>query len=125
VFGGLIMDYQEKECFLITIIIALLVIMIVSGVVAFSPKVVSVESAEVEAIITEVDKDPRRLIGKVYRPADYDIYFEYQGIKGEKDISSVTYNKYKDKVGQTIKCCLITRTYSDGSTKITLEMIEE
>lgn len=118
------MDFEEKEYFLITVSI-LLVICIFLGITAFAPKVVSIESAEVEAIITEVDKDPARFIGKVYRPADYDIYFEYQGIKGEKDISSATYNKYKDKVGQTIKCCLMTRTYDDGSTKVTLEMIEE
>lgn len=119
------MDFEDREGCLIAIIALLFIFVIIFGSETFAPKVVSVESAEVEAIITEVDKDPRRLIGKVYRPADYDIYFEYQGIKGQKDISSVTYNKYKDKVGQTIKCCLITRTYDDGSTKVTLEMIEE
>lgn len=119
------MDFEDRVGCLIVILVLLFFIVIVFGVEAFTPKGVSIESAEVEAIITEVDKDPARFIGKMYYPADYDIYFEYQGIKGEKDISSFDYNKYKDKVGQTIKCCLITRTYSDGSTKITLEMIEE
>ena len=119
------MDYEEKECFLITIIIALLVITMLIGITAFAPKVVSVESVEVEAIITEVDKDPMRLIGKVYRPADYDIYFEYQGIKGEWDVSNNIYNEYKDKVGETIKCYLTTYTYDDGSTKVRLKAIDD
>lgn len=118
------MDYEDREGCLMAIIIVLAII-IVFGVITFSPKVVSEEKIEVEAIITEVDKDPIRLIGKIVKPADYDIYFEYQGIKGEEDISVSEYNKYKDKVGQVIKCYLITRTYDDGSTKITLEMIEE
>ena len=121
-FGGLIMDYEDRVGCLIVIIALLLGIIIIS---IFSPKVVSEEKIEVEAIITEVDKDPIRLIGKIVKPADYDIYFEYQGIKGEEDISVSEYNKYKDKVGQVIKCYLITRTYDDGSTKVTLEMIEE
>ena len=118
------MDYEDREGCLMAIIIVLAIV-IVFGVITFSPKVVSEEKIEVEAIITEVDKDPIRLIGKIVKPADYDIYFEYQGIKGEEDISVSEYNKYKDKVGQVIKCYLITRTYDDGSTKVTLEMIEE
>lgn len=116
------MDYEDRVGCLIVIIALLLGIIIIS---IFSPKQISEEKIEVEAIITEVDKDPIRLIGKIVKPADYDIYFEYQGIKGEEDISVSEYNKYKDKVGQVIKCYLITRTYDDGSTKVTLEMIEE
>lgn len=118
------MDYEDKEGCLMAIIVVLAII-IVFGLLTFSPKQISEEKIEVEAIITEVDRDPVRLAGKVCRPADYDIYFEYQGIKGEKDISVSEYNKYKDKVGQVIKCYLITRTYDDGSTKTILEMIEE
>ena len=119
------MDYEEKD-FLITIIAVLfIVVIIILSVVAFSPKVVSEDKIEVEAIITEVDRDPARLVGKIYQPADYDIYFEYQGIKGQKDVSRSTYNEYKNKVGQVIKCYLITRTYDDGSTEVILEMIEE
>lgn len=119
------MDYEERAFCLTAIIILLIIVVIGFSFAIVSPKQISEEKIEVEAIITEVDKDSARLIGKVYRPADYDIYFEYQGIKGEKDISSFTYSKYKDKIGQTIKCYLITRTYDDGSTKVILEMTEE
>lgn len=120
------MYYEEEKDFLITIIAVLLIVaIIILFVVAFAPKQISEEKIEVEAIITEVDRDPIRSIGKTFIPADYDIYFEYQGIKGEKDITVNEYNKYKDKIGQAIKCYLITRTYDDGSIKVILEMIEE
>lgn len=119
------MYYEDREGCLIAIIALLLVIVISFGFAIFSPKQISEEKIEVEAIITEVDRDPPRLVGKTYRSADYDIYFEYQGIKGEWDVSRSIYNEYKDKVGQPIKCYLITRTYDDGSTKVTLEMIED
>ena len=92
------MDYEDREGCLIAIIALLLVIVISFGFAIFSPKQISEEKIEVGAIITEVDKDPMRWIGKIIKPADYDIYFEYQGIKGEKDISVSEYNKYKDKV---------------------------
>lgn len=118
------MDYEDRKGCLMAIIVGLTIIT-VFGLITFSPKQISEEKIEVEAIITEVDKDPIRLIGKIVKPADYDIYFEYQGIKGEWDVSRSIYNEYKDKVGQPIKCYLITRTYDDGSTKVTLEMIEE
>jgi hypothetical protein len=124
-FGGLIMDYEEED-FLFTVIAVLVIVaIIILSVVAFAPKQISEEKIEVEAIITEVDRDPARLVGKVCRPADYDIYFEYQGIKGEWDVSHSTYNEYKDKIGQPIKCYLITRTYDNGSIKTFLKPIEE
>lgn len=88
-------------------------------------ELVSEETTQVEAIITEVDKDPMMKIGNVWRPADFDIYFEYNGIKGSWDVNKKTYNLYKDKVGDTIKCNLITLTYNDGTIKKRLVSIEE
>ena len=88
-------------------------------------ELISEEVIEVEAVITEVDRDPARLIGKVMRPADYDIYFEYDGVSGSLDISRATYNVYKDKVGETIKCNLFIRTYDDGTIRRILEVKEE
>lgn len=119
------MDYEDREGCLIVIIIVLLTITIIFSIIAFAPRVVSEDRVEVEAIITEVDRDPPRLVGKVYRSADYDIYFEYQGIKGEWDVSRSIYNEYKDKVGQSIQCYLITRTYDNGSIETFLKPIEE
>lgn len=88
-------------------------------------ELISEEIIEVDAIITQVDRDPMRYIGKTLFPADYDIYFEYEGVEGSWDVSKETYNLYKDKIGETIKCYLITRTYDDGSTKVTLQAIED
>lgn len=88
-------------------------------------KLVSEEAIQVEAIITEVDKDPMRLVGKIIMPADFDIYFEYNGIKGSWDVNRKTYDLYKDKVGDTIKCDLITLVYDDGTIKKRLVPIKE
>lgn len=88
-------------------------------------ELISEEIIEVDAVITEVDRDPVRYIGKVVRPADYDIYFEYDGIKGSWDVNKETYNIYKDKVGELIKCYLIIRTYDDGTIHRVLEATEE
>ena len=88
-------------------------------------QLVSEEAIQVEAIITDVDKDPMRMVGKVIMPADFDIYFEYNGLKGSWDVNRKTYDLYKDKIGDTIKCNLITRTYDDGTIKKRLESIEE
>lgn len=88
-------------------------------------KLVSEETIQVEAIITEVDKDPPRMVGKVIMPSDFDIYFEYNGLKGSWDVNRKTYELYKDKIGDTIKCNLITYTYDDGTIKKRLVSIEE
>lgn len=84
---------------------------------------VSEEKEEVEAVITRVRNRVRR-VGSAYR-RDRDIYFEYDGIKGSWDVNAVTYNAYKGKEGETIKCYLITYTYEDGSTKVKLVAKED
>lgn len=86
---------------------------------------VSEEIIEVDAVITDVDRDPMRYIGKTTYPADYDIYFEYEGIKGSWDVNKKTYELYKDKVGETIKCNLIIKTYDNGTIRQVLKVKEE
>lgn len=88
-------------------------------------KLISEEVVEVEAVITKVDRDPMRIIGKTIYPADYDIYFEYEGIKGSWDVSKKIYSLYKDKVGETIKCNLFIRTYDDGTIRRVLKVKKE
>lgn len=100
-------------------------LLVVCGLLVGCAKLVSEEAIQVEAIITEVDKDPMRVIGKTIMPADFDIYFEYNGVTGSWDVNRKTYNLYKDKVGDTIKCNLITLTYDDGTIKKRLVSIEE
>ena len=88
-------------------------------------ELVSEETIQVEATITEVDRDAPRMIGKIITPPDFDIYFEYDGLKGSWDVNRKTYDLYKDKMGDIIKCNLITRTYDDGTIKKRLVSIEE
>lgn len=106
-------------------IILFLLIMTICCSFISCAELVSEEVIEVNAVITEVDRDPMQIIGKVIYPADYDIYFEYEGIKGSWDVNKKTYELYEDKIGETIKCHLITRTYDDGSTKVTLKVIQD
>lgn len=79
---------------------------------------ISEEKIEVDAVITNVRKRIR-MVGKTFI-TDRDIYFEYNGIAGSWDVGYKTYNAYKDREGETIKCYLITYTYEDGSTKVKL-----
>lgn len=104
------------------LILALLAAMLLCF--ASCAKLISEEVVEVEAVITEVDRDPMRMIGKTVYPADYDIYFEYEGIKGSWDVSKETYNLYEDKVGETITCNLFIRTYDDGTIRKVLKVKE-
>ena len=106
-------------------IILFLLIMTICCSFISCAELVSEEVIEVNAVITEVDRDPMQYIGKMLYPADYDIYFEYEGVRGSWDVSKETYRLYKDKIGETIKCYLITRTYNDGSTKVTLKVIQD
>lgn len=86
---------------------------------------VSEEKVEVDAVITEVDRDPIRIVGKAIKRADYDIYFEYDGIEGSWDVNKTTYNEYKDSVGEIIKCYLITRVYDDGEVIVKLVAVDD
>ena len=66
-------------------------------------------------------------IGKVTttvtHPAIYEITVEYKGIKYTIS-GSDTYNKYKEKVGQTTTGILEIRTYDDGSVKYDITALE-
>ena len=103
----------------------LFVLLLVVAICLASPKLVSEEKIEVEAIITEVRHRGPIVTQYVKRAADNDIYFEYEGIKGNWDTNRDTYEQYKDKVGEPIKCYLITRAYDNGTTKQVLVAVED
>lgn len=84
---------------------------------------ISEEKIEVDAVITDV-RSRFKPAGKTF-VRDRDIYFEYDGIVGSWDIDYKTYEAYKDKEGETIKCYLITYTYEDRSTKVKLVAKED
>lgn len=114
----------------------LLLIAILCLTLSSCAKVISEESVEVEAIITDTDYDPpyttTRMIhsGKVmipqviHHPADYDIFLEYEGVTLEWDTDEDTFKQYENKIGDTIKCYLIIRTYDDGTIKKELQVIK-
>jgi hypothetical protein len=119
------MDFEDIAALITTVGIILLTILLVVAVCFTAPKLVSEEKIEVTATITKTHHSFPMGGPYVYRAADYDIYFEYNGIKGSWDTDSETYNRYKDKVGEPIKCYLITRIYDDGSEEVRLVAVDD
>ena len=107
-----------KRIIAILLIAAMVCCLLVSCAVPISE-----EKEEVDSVITNV-RSRLRPVGKTLM-RDRDIYFEYNGIVGSWDIDYETYNTYKDREGETIKCYLITYTYEDGSTKVKLVAKED
>ena len=89
------------------------------------PEVVSEEKVEVTAVITDTYHSFPMGGPHVYKPADYDIYFEYDDIKGSWDVNSEVYYEYKDKIGESIECYLITLIYENGKVERKLIAIED
>jgi hypothetical protein len=123
--GDKMMDREDIVIPITAIVTTLLIILIAVVVCLTTPKLVSEEIVEVDAIITDVRHRGPIATQYVKRAADNDIYFEYEGIKGNWDTDYSTYNKYKDKEGETIKCYLITRIYEDGSEEIRLVAVDD
>ena len=105
------------------VIIFLLIAVMICCLFASCAQPISEEKEEVDAVITDV-RSRLKWVGKT-PVRDRDIYFEYDGIIGNWDVSASTYEKYKDKEGDTIRCYLITYTYEDGSTKMELIAVED
>lgn len=119
------MDYEDIIVAGTAIGTILFVILLVVVIYITAPKLVSEEKVEVDATITDVVHRGPIVTQYVKRVADNDIYFEYEGIKGNWDTDYTTYNKYKNKEGETIKCYLITRIYEDGSEEIRLVAVDD
>lgn len=107
-----------KKSFNIMVIVCL--IFLLTG----CKKCISTEYENIEVTIVDeyhrrAYSTPRR-IGKTttmrVHPAVYRITVEYNSIKYTISGKN-TYNKYKEKVGQTIFATLEVRTYDDGSVK--------
>lgn len=64
-----------------------------------------------------------KLITTQTHPAVYQINVEYNGIEYTIN-GSDTYNKYKDKVGNTVIGTLEIRTYDDGSVRYDIVSLE-
>lgn len=119
------MDREDITVGITVLVTALLVALLAIVIILASPKLVSEEKVEVEATITEVRHRSAIVTQYVKRPADNDIYFEYEGIKGNWDTDYATYKAYKDKEGESIKCYLITRIYEDGSEETRLVAVDD
>lgn len=101
------------------------IILLVAVICLASPTLVSEEKVEVTAIITDTHHSFPMAGPYVYKAADYDIYFEYDDIKGSWDVNSDVYYQYEDKIGEPIKCYLITRVYDNGKAELKLVAVDD
>ena len=85
---------------------------------------VNTEYQDVEVIIVDIEHSAMWLqpvrAGKVTtfitHPAKHEVIVEYNNVKYTIDDEN-TYNRYKDKIGQTTVGTLEIRTYDDGTIK--------
>ena len=119
------MNFEDITVTITTLFNILFVVLLVVAICFSAPKLISEEMTEVTATVTDTYHSSPMSGPFVYKPADYDIYFEYNGIKGSWDTDSTTYDQYKDKVGESIKCYLITCIYDNGSAELKLVAIDD
>ena len=113
-------NYLKKR----TLVFSIFMIMILSLVGC--AKLVSTEYENVEVKITDVYHEPSytttiynpalKMPMEQSYPAIYEVTIEYNGIEYTFSDSD-TYNKYKDKIGQTVVGTLEVRTYDDGTVR--------
>lgn len=118
------MDFEDTIP-ITTIVTVLLIVLLGLVICLTAPEFVSEDKVEVEAVITSVEHRGPIITRYVKRAESNNIYFEYEGVKGRWDTDYETYNKYKDKVGEPIKCYLITRIYEDGSEELRLVAVDD
>ena len=114
-----------KKIISITLIAAILLCF------ASCAKLVSTETQEVEATVTDVRYKAswvqRISTGKttmnIIHPAQYKVVFAYNDVTLTVN-SKHLYDYYKDQIGTTVKCDLITNHYDDGSTRQSLKLQE-
>lgn len=116
-----------KKLLILILTIALLLPYLVS-----CAELINTETQEVDAIVTDVyyKKKWVQMIysGKTMIPivhrAQYQVTLTYENITLTVD-NEEFYNTYKDSIGTTVKCDLITEYYDDGSIYRTLKRKEQ
>ena len=59
----------------------------------------------------------------ITHPAQYKVTFTYENVTLTVDDKEL-YDYYKDKIGTTVKCDLVTKYYDDGTIRRTLKLKE-
>ena len=112
------------------IILALIAVMLFCF--AGCAKLISTETQEVEATVTDVYYQGAwvqmiptgKTVIPISHPAQHKVTFTYENVTltvNDKEL----YDRYKDNIGATVKCDLIIEYYDDGSTWRKLELKEE
>ena len=125
--------YIGKEVIKIKKFITIMTIVFLMFSLVGCAKLVSTEYENVEVKITDVYYKPSyttttydvalKMPMVQSHPAVYRVTIEYNGIEYTLSDSD-TYNKYKDKVGQTAIGTLEIRTYDDGTVKYDITELE-
>ena len=112
-------NHQMKKILILSVFILLLL----TG----CAKCINVEYENVEVVIVDEDYTPMWLqpvkYGLITHPARYEITVEYNGAKYTLDDED-TYEKYKNKIGQTVNGTMEVKTYDDGIVKCDIWSLE-
>ena len=113
-------------------IISVLLITVMLLYLVSCAELISTETQEVEATVTDVDYKSAwtsmimsgKVMIPVTHPAKYKVTITYQNATLTVDDEEL-YDYYKDNIGATVKCDLITEYYDDGTVRQTLKLKEE
>lgn len=113
-------------------IISLALIVIILLYCVGCAELVDTKTQEVEATVTDIYHRGAwtqmvwtgKVMIPIAHPAKYEVTFTYENVTLTVDDEDL-YDYYKDKIGETIKCILITEYYDDGSAHQTLKLKEE
>jgi hypothetical protein len=105
-------------------ILSIMMIICLVSLLVGCAKLVSTEYENVEVNVVDIHHSAMWLqpirAGKVTtfvtHPAEYEVIVEYNGVSYTIDDED-TYNRYKDKIGQTTVGTLEIHTYDDGTVK--------
>lgn len=95
-------------------------------------ELINTETQEVDATVTDVYykgawAQPMwtgKTMMLIPHPAQYKVTFEYENVTLTVDDADI-YDYYKDNIGATVKCDLVTEYYDDGTVRQTLKLKEK
>lgn len=109
------------------LILSVFILLLLTG----CAKVINVEYENVEVVVVDEDYTAMWLQSVkcggattlITHPARYEITVEYNGAKYTLDDED-TYEKYKNKIGQTVNGTMEVKTYDDGTVKYDIWSLE-
>jgi len=114
--------------------IILTIVLIITSIFCFTgcAELINTEIQEVDATVTDIYHraawvqmmSTGKTMIPISHPAKYEVTFTYEDVTLTVDDKEL-YDYYKDKIGTTVKCDLITEYYDNGTTRQKLKLKEK